>query len=128
MTDETIICPACGIDATDNGLIHRDDEYAGPKMTHEWECMACGHNFGEDTGRQGGYKIEADRPSANGVTARSTGTDSRKVWDECERRLTEGTFELRPVAKIIVAWAVEQGIAKSLATTEYYRWKKFRGL
>jgi len=133
-------CPSCGI-LLSNGLLHVDDCAANTDKTYreqrdpefakgEWQCMACGHNFGdipEFPAKPGtGLKIEKDRPEQNGVKRPSIGGKCRAIWDALDAYRAE-TGEL-PTSKTVKELAADEGWNPNNASIEYYQWRKYNGI
>lgn len=73
-----------------------------------------------------GLKIQKVRPTANGVTAPSTGGKCAAVWDHCSAHLAQ--HGAKPTVAQVRAWAGEQGCNVNNAQIEYYAWCKHNGL
>lgn len=147
-------CPSCGVHLS-NGLLHCDDEgtvQCGAfavsaskslrdmgQMTTEWQCMGCGHGFGEavqptvrtskpDSHTGTGLKIEKNREERNGVKRPSVGGKCRAIWDaldELQAELEEGETV---TSKMVQDLAKDEGWNKNNASIEFYNWRKFNGV
>lgn len=141
---ETAVCPHCGINHFDNGVVSRDDEAANKPgvtlhqegMVAHWECMGCGGQWGDvvepyvapkrtsskPTGT--GLKIEKDRVMRNGIKQPSIGGACRSVWDACaEMQALNPDTPL--TVKQVKEHAATMGWNVNNATIEFYRWKKW---
>lgn len=134
-------CPCCGIHL-DNGVASYEDiletnRAEAKKMTHNWECLGCGHQFGEElkpAAKQtkgvvlggNGLKIEKVREERNGVKRPSIGGMCRAVWDACDAIVTN-TGENPTVAQVKET-AAACGWNANNAVIEYYQWRKFMGI
>lgn len=70
-------------------------------------------------------KVQANRPTQNGVTAPSAGGMCAAVWEQCSTLHAQGT---PPTAALLRSWAQLTGHNESNAAQELYRWAKFNGL
>lgn len=132
-------CPNCGIHLS-NGLLHITDCPSNSDQSYgqlrnpdfakgEWNCMGCGHHFGETTEYPApvqGLKIEKVRPEQNGVKRPSIGGKCRAIWDALDAYRTE-TGEM-PTSKVVKALAADEGWNPNNASIEYYQWRKFNGI
>ena len=130
---ENTRCPHCNIEVIDNGYITNGDEVNNVAITlekHEFECMACGEEFGPTiTKIKGkGIKIQKDRPTQNGVTRPSEGGKCDAIWKVCDRMLSANGFAPTP-SLLKEAIAKEEPEANlSNAVAELYQWRRFNGL
>lgn len=76
------------------------------------------------TGTQRVTKVQANRPSAHGITAPSAGGMCHAVWQQCQTLYTNGTM---PTVSLLKAWALATGHNVSNAQQERCRWAKFNG-
>lgn len=138
-------CPHCGIHLS-NGLLHVTDESGDGKGSYfaqrapafeagEWCCMGCNGHFGQPVEypapaapapKGTGIKIEKGREERNGIKRPSAGGKCRAVWDALDEYVElEGT---QPDAKVVKAWALENGWNPNNASIEFYQWRKFNGI
>lgn len=132
-------CPGCGIHL-DNGICDyasfmESNPIAAREMTHNWECLACGHQFGEEivhakpdvkSEAQGtGIKIEKNREERNGMTRPSIGGVCREIWDACDELYVDGKV---PSLKEMKKVADAKGWSHVTTSVQYYQWRKFHGV
>lgn len=148
-------CPSCGVHLS-NGLLHCDDEGTVQRgafaisankslrdmgqMTTEWECMGCGHGFGEavqpsvkpaskpDAHTGTGLKIEKVREERNGVKRPSIGGKCRAVWDALDELQAELEAGEVVTSKMVKDLATDEGWNANNASIEFYQWRKFNGV
>lgn len=139
----TANCPHCNVHLS-NGLLHADDGDGNgdPLMLkHEWFCMGCGEEFGEelpadyytvkpvaDRHTGSGLKIEKARPEQNGVKRPSAGGKCRAVWDALDELLSELEAGEAVTAKMVKDLAADEGWNANNASIEFYNWRKFNGI
>lgn len=131
---EFTYCPHCGTHL-DNGVQdfenmlenHKSQSEIEP-ITHEFMCLACGEEFGEECElpvKGTGVKIEKDRPEQNGVKRPSAGGKCRAIWDHCDELYAQG---LMPKPKLLKEAAEQFGWNPNNAVIEMYQWRKFQGI
>lgn len=120
-------CPNCKVHLS-NGLMDFDNlaDQHGEKAAygiqkHEWSCMGCGHEWGDE--------IPAPKSKARGTTGRryenraksDVAKPSEIVWAiaDADRELTR---------KQVVEAAVAKGVTVNTANAAYQHWRKARGL
>lgn len=130
-------CPHCGTEGTDNGLIHHGDEVNGKiiRLQKEFECMACGEEFGEPVAtpakqkasqnKGNGLKIEKDRAEQNGVTRPSKGGVCAQLWEMFDAMYAEKGIV--PTPNPAKARSGEMGISPVTTTVQLYQWRAFMG-
>lgn len=125
-------CPECGTHLSNGvGDFEQFVELYGKakahKMaTHEFQCLACGHDFGPEITAPGtGIKIEKNREERNGVVRPSVGGVCRAVWDYCDAIYAKGTM---PKPAIIKEAADKNDWNQNNAVIEMYQWRKFMGI
>lgn len=144
-----IYCPHCNINlingARDNAqdleeaLYEKDNKRALAicDSTHEFNCLACGEDFGKEIQLEmpkpkapaknpgTGLKIQKDRPEQNGIKRPSEGGKCAAIWEACD-----ALYEVRqivPMPKDIKALAEENEWNVNNAVIELYQWRKFMG-
>lgn len=139
----SVECPHCGIHLS-NGVLHDGDETGEGRgkvirLGHEFQCMACGKDFGEpvaalkqvapaaDRHTGSGVKIEKNRVTQNGITMPSIGGKCRAVWDAISALLAELEEGKQVTAKMVKDLAADEGWNANNASIEFYRWRKFHG-
>lgn len=70
--------------------------------------------------------VQSNRPSQNGITRPSAGTQCAKVWDLADA-LTTHLGRTAPLAVLLSA-AMDQGVNQFTARTQYGCWRKFNGI
>lgn len=70
--------------------------------------------------------VQPNRPSKNGITRPSAGTQCAKVWDLADA-LTTHLGRAAPLAVLLSA-AMDQGVNQFTARTQYGCWRKFNGI
>lgn len=122
-------CPSCGINL-DNGVLDYDGlvDQHGEKEAYklqkkEFSCMACGHDFGKDIDPPKGAKRKA-------ATANPLKGERAKSTVEGPVAIVWALADNNPGAKRkeIVAMAMEAGVTKNTANTQFQYWRKARGL
>ena len=128
-------CPHCGIHLT-NGVLDYENikdtvgKETADAMTREFECMACGGEFGpeldhsesapeEDTGKRRPYNrtgTYSDAPS-------DVETPVAYVWFKMDELAAQGEL---PAKKDLIALFREQGVNRNTAATQIQRWKSAR--
>lgn len=127
-------CPHCDIHLS-NGLqdfenmldAHNNQSEIEP-ITHEFLCLGCGEEFGEERElptKGTGIKIEKDRPEQNGIQRPSAGGKCRAIWDFCDELNEKGVI---PMPKMLKEAAAEKGWNENNAVIEMYQWRKFHGI
>ena len=131
-------CPACSVHLS-NGVLQDGDETGEGKgrkirLTHQFECMGCGHGFGPEVQRSErkpvanpgtGLKREANRPKQNGVTRPSAGGKCAAVWEALDAMVAAG---VQPNSKLVRELADAKGWNVNNAQCELSAWRKFNGL
>lgn len=119
-------CPLCGGD-------HSAQTWANEGVSAF--CHKCGKTYSVSTGREvragfkrddvnKGYKIEKDRPTANGVKRPSTGTLCGMVW----AALDAVHATRMPVASDLDTIATTNSWNRNNVSCEFYQWRKFNGI
>lgn len=130
-------CPHCGV-GTRDGHETKVTEWAemspGSQNStdQQFTCNACAGEWGPmvdkpkkaraPSGSSEGLKIEADRPTQNGVTRPSIGGKCRAVWDMLDGIGHDAT------AAQARAGAAENGFDKTTTMVQFYRWRKFHAI
>lgn len=70
--------------------------------------------------------LQHNRPSQNGITRPSAGTQCAKVWDLADA-LTRHMGRTAPLSTLLSA-AMDQGVNQFTARTQYGCWRKFNGI
>lgn len=142
------VCPHCGIDHIDNGLLTADDYepngtrtmYEAGLMNSEYECMGCGGQWGPvrapyvkpapkaDAHTGTGLKIEKNREERNGVKRPSLGGKCRAVWDALDALQAELEAGEKVTAAMVKDLAKDEGWNHNNASIEFYNWRKFNGI
>lgn len=135
-------CPHCGIHLS-NGVISDDNQACEglPRLEkHEFECMACGEEFGpllkprkakkpaapRKAKQKAGIKIEKNRAKAHGVTRPSAGGVCAAIWEFCDVIL-ENENRIATAADLR-AEAEKQGWDQTTTRIQMYRWRKHNGV
>lgn len=110
-------CPHCGIELGNGVICNGDEDGEGNtiKLEKEYECMACGGQFGDD--------VAPAKPATKRgpVNERSTISNPCKVvWDIAERMFAENPETRR---KDVIAECQKAGIAFYTARTQYQLWR-----
>ena len=130
-------CPHCETHLG-NGVLHYADVLdtnprEAAKMVLEFECMACGGEFGEklnhkrakpaEAPKTKGIKIQKDREERNGIKRPSEGGKCAAVWSMLDR------MQLESEEPITLKAAKTQGAAEGMnannVAIEFYLWRKF---
>lgn len=123
-------CPGCGIHLS-NGLMDFDSlaetndqgEAAAYKLQkHEWSCMGCGHEWGNEIVLKG----TATKPNKTGRTY----PNRHKSDVETPSELVFGLADAMTGAKRkeVVDAAIAKGVTPNTARAAYQHWRKARGL
>lgn len=130
----TAHCPHCdihlsnGVQDFENMLDLSQQGQDIEPITHEFLCLGCGEEFGEERElptKGTGIKIEKDRPEQNGVVRPSEGGKCRAIWDFCDQLNEKGVM---PMPKLLKEAARENGWNENNAVIEMYQWRKFHGI
>ncbi len=103
--------------------------------THEFNCMACGKDFGEPltlempkgklsftTGT--GVKIEKDREERNGIRRPSVGSICARIWEACDDFYDNNNAFPKP--KELEDWAECNDISLCTCKVQLYVWRNFK--
>lgn len=142
-------CPHCGI-GLDNGVGDHMQEVGSGKLgvtkhvkhdKYAYACLGCGGEFGptirkrkapatkvEQGRNQGGYTIQKQRVSKNGVKEYSPGTVGAKLWELCDTLAKKlgGVDKVLPQQLKDAATKAELNITS--AGIAFYQWRRFNGV
>jgi hypothetical protein len=98
-------------------------------------CHECSKTYSVATGKEirsgykkenvaSGHKIQKDRPTQNGITRPSTGTQCDAVWSVCDELSAKGPVSAKDMRTLSEArkWNVNNTLI------EFYQWRKFNGV
>lgn len=145
--EDDAVCPHCGINHIDNGMMTADDAAANSTKTlweagqqnAEFSCMGCGGEWGVvreayvapkqvDRHNGNGLKIEKVREERNGVKRPSAGGKCRAVWDALDALQAELEAGEMVTSSMVKDLAADEGWNANNASIEFYQWRKFNGI
>jgi hypothetical protein len=108
------------------GYVKMNDEVkvVDEAVTTQYDAAAEAEAIVKTKGKEKAKKDVEEVEVRNGLSYPKRGTQSRSIWDLCEKlNDTEGGA----TRKAVVTQAVALGTNKATASTQYARWKKFVG-
>lgn len=131
-------CPHCNVHLSNGVIADGDTDGSGHdkviRLTHEFECMACGKGFGKEikrtkrtakSGTNEGIKIQKNREERNGVKRPSEGGKCAQLWSLFDAMY--GEKGIVPTPKPAKERSAELGLDPVTTTVQLYRWREFMG-